>query len=114
MVKALRSAGARVESHDDHFAQNAPDEAWLEHAGRIGWIVITKDLKIRYRPNEIAAYRKHGVLGVFLANANATGDDNAQRVLAALPAIETLAETATRPAMYRLTSTGRLILWQQL
>ena len=113
MVEALRRAGAAVESHDQHFAQDAPDEEWLEHAGRQGWIVITKDRKIRYRPNEMAAYRDHGVLGVFLSNGNATGEENASLMLAALPAIEALSASATPPAMYRLGANGGLTLWEQ-
>lgn len=111
VVTALRAAGARVESHDDHFAQNAPDELWLERAGREGWIVITKDRRIRHRPNEIAAFRHHKVIGVFLTNANATGAENSSLLITALVEIEALGATANRPALYRLGAAGKLTHW---
>jgi hypothetical protein len=33
---ALRAAGAHVEVHDDHFAQDALDEVWLPAVGQNG------------------------------------------------------------------------------
>lgn len=32
--KALRKAGVSVEIHDDHLAQDAADEEWIELVGR--------------------------------------------------------------------------------
>lgn len=57
----LREAGLRVERHQDHFSPDCPDEVWLEEVGRRGWIAITHDSRIRYKPNELAAVRRHGV-----------------------------------------------------
>lgn len=111
VVKALRDAGASVESHDDHFPQDAPDESWLARAGRDGWIVITKDRRIRYRPNEIEAFRQHRVIGVFLTNANATGAENASLLVRALPDILSLKTEASAPAFYTLSSSGKLKHW---
>jgi PIN like domain len=39
MAGVLRNAGLKVEVHDDHFAQNAPDPEWLTAAGEKDWIV---------------------------------------------------------------------------
>ena len=36
-------------------AQEVADDEWLERAGREGWIVFTKDKRIRYRHVEIEA-----------------------------------------------------------
>ena len=33
VAEALRAAGAKVEMHDDHFAQDATDETWLKTVG---------------------------------------------------------------------------------
>lgn len=57
----LRSAGLMVERHADHFAPDCPDETWLESIGRRGWIAITHDGRIRYKPNELAAVMQHRV-----------------------------------------------------
>lgn len=45
--EALRSAGVLVEVHDDHFAPDTPDIVWLAEVGARGWIVLTKDSRIR-------------------------------------------------------------------
>lgn len=54
VVDALRAAGARVESHAEHFDADAPDEDWLMQAGRNGWVVLTKDA-LQERPIELQA-----------------------------------------------------------
>lgn len=52
---ALRTAGIRVEIHDDHFPQDTADEQWIANVSAQRWVVITKDSRIRYQPNELAA-----------------------------------------------------------
>ena len=48
MAGILRAADLKVEVHDDHFAQDAPDPEWLAAVGKNNWIVITRDERIRY------------------------------------------------------------------
>ncbi len=55
----LRSAGLSVERHADHFPADCPDETWLAHVGQKGWIAVTHDSRIRYKPNELAAVVRH-------------------------------------------------------
>jgi hypothetical protein len=57
----LRSAGLTVERHADHFAPDCSDETWLAQVGKSGWIAITHDGRIRYKPNELAAVMHHRV-----------------------------------------------------
>ena len=57
----LRSSGLTVERHTDHFAPAAPDEEWLEAVGRRGWVALTHDRRIRYKPNELDAVVRHRV-----------------------------------------------------
>lgn len=47
VAEALRTAGATVEVHDDHFPQTTPDVDWLAEVGRRGWVVLSKDERIR-------------------------------------------------------------------
>lgn len=46
----LREAGLQVERHADHFQPATPDEVWLPEVGRRGWVVLTHDERIRYKP----------------------------------------------------------------
>ncbi len=57
----LRSAGLKVERHADHFPDNCPDEVWLSHVAAHGWVALTHDGRIRYKPNELAAVMAHHV-----------------------------------------------------
>jgi hypothetical protein len=57
----LRTAGLSVERHADHFGETTPDETWLAEVGRRGWIALTHDQRIRYKPNERDAVMRHNV-----------------------------------------------------
>ena len=57
VLTALADAGLRVEIHDDHFARDAEDRVWLRDVGARGWVILTKDQRLRYRPLELAALR---------------------------------------------------------
>lgn len=51
----LRRGGLFVERHTDHFAPDTPDAQWLETVAGRGWVAVTHDKRIRYKPNELAA-----------------------------------------------------------
>ncbi len=55
----LRASGLQVERHADHFAPDTADEEWLELTARRGWVAVTHDARIRYKPNELAAVIVH-------------------------------------------------------
>lgn len=57
----LSEAGFEVRRHEDHFAHDCPDEDWLAKVGANGWIAVTHDARIRYKPNEKQAVLQHGV-----------------------------------------------------
>lgn len=57
----LRAAGLRVERHADHFPHDTPDEVWLREIGKRGWVAVTHDGRIRYKPNEKAAVMDNDV-----------------------------------------------------
>lgn len=57
----LRGAGLSVERHRDHFGPECPDEEWLAEVGRRGWVALTHDSRIRYKPNELASVIRHCV-----------------------------------------------------
>jgi hypothetical protein len=59
--ETLRAAGLTVERHADHFKHDCPDEEWLQEIGRRGWIAVTHDRRIRYKPNELAAVNQNRV-----------------------------------------------------
>ncbi|HEV8040842.1 MAG TPA: hypothetical protein VGP62_18360 [Bryobacteraceae bacterium] len=63
-------ASLKVEIHDDHFARDEEDRMWLRAVGERGWVVLTKDQRLRYRPFEIAALRASGARVFVLTAGN--------------------------------------------
>jgi hypothetical protein len=57
----LRDTGLQVERHADHFPPGCPDDVWLKEAASRGWVALTHDRRIRYKPNELAAVIGHRV-----------------------------------------------------
>lgn len=82
----LRQAGLKVERHADHFPHDCPDEAWLADVGRRGWVAVTHDWRIRYKPNELAAVMRHDV-ALLVVVGHAPHADLANGFVATLPHI---------------------------
>lgn len=85
VAEALCRAGAVVEIHNDHFLPDANDEEWLPEVGKRGWIVLTKEDRIRYRTPERTALMKAWVAMFALASGNLRGEEMAQAFVKALP-----------------------------
>jgi uncharacterized protein with PIN domain len=70
--RAFALLGLDVVVHDDHFGQATPDDVWLAVVGEQGWIVITKDDRIRFNEAEraalIAQLRPHATERLALAD----------------------------------------------
>jgi hypothetical protein len=107
---ALRSAGAVCHVHDDHFAPDALDEDWLKGAGAAGWVVITKDTKIRYRETERAALIAANVRAFVFTTADLNGTEMADMLVKALPAITRLCSRIPPPFIARIGKGGRIHL----
>jgi hypothetical protein len=112
VAQALRQQGEKVIVHDDVFPQDAFDEVWLTRAGTEGWIVLSKDRKIRYRANEHAALKAAKVRAFVLTGGNMPGEAMAQAFIEALPRMKELAATRTPPFLATVSAGGRVaLLW---
>ena len=96
--------------HDDHFAPDALDEDWLRQAGAAGWVVITKDTRIRYRETERAALLAANVRAFVFTTADLNGAEMADMVVKALPAITRLCDKRPPPFIARIGRGARVHL----
>ncbi len=110
MATALRQAGATLHIHDDHFPPNAKDEDWLAEAGQRGWIVLTKDHRIRYRHVERLALMKAGVAAFILTSGDLHGEEMAQIFVKALPRIERFLRKHAKPFIAKIAKDGSVSL----
>ena len=106
MGEALDKIDANYIAHHQRFAPAAPDEEWLAVAGQEAWIVLTRDKRIRRRPAELGAFRKHKVIVFVLAAGNASAAETADRVSRQYEKILRLAKQAQPPVMYSLMRSG--------
>lgn len=68
----------------------AKDKDWLTSVGRRGWVVLTKDDRIRYRATEWAALKKAGVKTFVLTSGQLQGKEMAEAFIKALPKMKRL------------------------
>jgi len=104
----LTAVGALFIALTQHFPSNTPDEEWLREVGKQGWILLTRDEKIRRRPNELRAFRDHGAIGFVLTAGNASAADTAALVTRVYPKLIHKAKTAKPPAMFSVTLAGTI------
>jgi len=107
LVAALRDAGALIERLTDHFPRGTPDEVWLTRAGQRGWIVLTRDKRIRYRQLERLALHAAKVRAFVFTGGNVTMKDTAAVLVNALPRMSTIARSDAGPFIYHLGRSGR-------
>ena len=105
---ALREAGAIVELHTDHFAQDAPDPEWLPVVGQRGWVILTKDSKLLSNQLEIIALLKSGAPTFVLRVADMTGDETATVFSRAYPEILRFLNKFDPPFVATITRSGAL------
>jgi predicted nuclease of predicted toxin-antitoxin system len=105
---ALRQAGVQTEVHDDHFPPDARDETWLKAVGARGWVVLTKDRRLRYRTPELAALMASGVPAFVLTAGNVRGDEMAAIFAGALPKILKFMRKHKPPFVAALTRRGQI------
>ena len=110
VAEALRQAGAKVEVHDEHFPQDARDEEWLREVGQRGWIVLTRDDRIRYRFHERTALLQARIRAFVLVRRSLSGPAMAEAFVNALPAMRQFVERHQAPFIARVTQTGNVSL----
>lgn len=104
----LVAEGLAVEIHDDHFKRDEEDSVWLTTAGHQGWVVFTKDQRLRYRPLEVAALRSSGARVFILVAGNLRGVEIASVFVTALPAIYRILGVREGPFIARIAKSGKV------
>ncbi len=108
LAQELRAAGWKVETHDDHFKQDAEDSFWLADVGQRGWIVLTKDKAIRRNALEQAALVRAGVACFTLGHGNLSAAQMAAAFLAAEARMAKVLRRFDVPLTASVTSTGHV------
>jgi predicted nuclease of predicted toxin-antitoxin system len=109
IARSLRDIDQDVQHVTEVLSEGAPDTEVLEFAGDNDYFLITKDNRIRYKPNEKAALRKHKV-GVFLLGGkNVNFFETYQQLIRNWDKVLECARTTQRPFVRRIRPRGRAI-----
>jgi uncharacterized protein with PIN domain len=85
----LREAGNVVHLIAEHYpndASDTPDEDWVAEGCSHGWVLLTKDERIRYRAAELEALQEGHLFCLITRNMNI--EEMTQAFLDSLPKIE--------------------------
>lgn len=107
--EALVAEGATVVLVKDEFGEGAKDIDWLPEAGKRGWVVLTKDHRIRRRPIERAAFVAACVRGFFLAARGLSGPEVAKLFADQLPHMNRLVADYEPPFIAILRRDGLVL-----
>ena len=106
--RALSEAGIPFEAHHDHFAHDAPDVDWLSAAADKRWLVVTRDQKIRYRANELAAMRRARLHVFVFTQGGLTGVETGSILVRCYADMLEHAAAVVPPAFFSLTRSGKV------
>jgi hypothetical protein len=108
--QALRKAREEVIAFHERFASGTTDPVWLAEVGRNGWILLTKDSRIRYRRNELQALLASGARSFVLVSRNLPGEEMAGIFVQALPAIKRMCARQPAPFIAHVWPDGGVVL----
>lgn len=106
-LKAVRPDGD-VAWLEDRFAHDTPDADWLSRAGDEGWLVVSRDKRIRHRPGLRNAAIQHGV-GMFIfaqTSRDPTRWEYFKLMGQCLDEMERLFEVTPRPFIFLISQNG--------
>lgn len=101
--EALRQAGIPFVAHGDRFAGDTPDAEWLAAAADQGWLVVTRDQRIRYKANEQAAMVRARLHLFALTQGGLSAAETAAIVVRAYPAMLRAAREVEPPAFFSVS-----------
>jgi hypothetical protein len=109
IVVALRALNHHVAHAYEHGMKGALDPAVFEFVAAKGWVLVTRDKKIRRKPHERFAYLAAGI-GIFIytGSAERTLDEQMVHILRTMPEIEKLANRTGPPYIYGISDQGKI------
>jgi hypothetical protein len=106
--RALSEAEIPFVAHHDLFDHDTPDELWLAAAADKGWLVVTRDQRIRYRANELAAMRRAQLHVFVFTQGSLTGAETGSILVRCHAAMIRHATNTPAPAFFSLTRSGEV------
>lgn len=107
LAAGMKGFGEEVVHLTEVFPGDTDDEEWLRFVGDNGWVVITRDERIRRRKAQREALRDHKVGAIFLGGKSRGRCDLIQQLVRNWDKIKEVATARERPFAVRIRPNGR-------
>ena len=104
---SLKQMGARVQTHRDHFVEDADDVDWLPVIAQRGWVILSKD---QYNWLEVRAIKNAKGRAFLLVRGELQGHEQAAIISKALPEMLRILDVTTPPFIAKIYRDGRVHL----
>ena len=102
LIQKLLDIGVQIEHVGVAVPFGSPDEDWLRLCGENGWLVLTRDQRIRYRKLERDTLKEFGVGAFTFVGGQATGPQMATCISSLIPRMNRKSLSDSRPFLYTL------------
>ena len=109
LAKGMAAFGEDVIHLTDRYAPSTPDHDWLPEVGRSGWILVTRDDRVRRNPAELLALKESRVGAFFLGGKDRSRCELIQQVVRNWPRMKELAGKTPKPFAFRIPPSGTSI-----
>jgi predicted nuclease of predicted toxin-antitoxin system len=106
LANGMKAFGEDVIHITEIFPDNADDTEYLPRVGSEGWILVTRDNRIRYRPAEQTAPREHQVGAFFMGGKNLNRCQLIQQLVRNWPRMKELAHKTPVPFAFQVPPSG--------
>ena len=106
IARGMKEFGEDAVHLNEYFAPDTEDPVWLARIGSEGWVLITKDERVRYRPAELTAFKEHKVGAFFLGGKQKGRCEIIRQVVRNWPRMKEFAAKTRRPFAIRIPPSG--------
>ncbi|HXG35914.1 MAG TPA: hypothetical protein VNL15_02985 [Dehalococcoidia bacterium] len=108
VAEALKKVREDVRWLEDEFSHDIKETEWLPEIGRRGWLVVSRDKKIRTRPGERRALSEAKIgCFIFVQKQNLTRWQYLKLLALSLDEMERVFANTPKPFIYGVSRTGQ-------
>ena len=106
LAEGMKAFGEEAVHLREVFDPGEADAVWLRYVGEEGLFLVTRDERIRFRPNELAQLKAAAVGAFFLGGKNRNRCELIQQLVRNWPRMKKFASRTKRPFACRIPPSG--------
>jgi hypothetical protein len=106
----LRAGNIPFRRLSEEFDRSTADADWMPKVAARGWVIASRDNRIRYRPAELAALRGSGAILVVIRGTALRGETLGRLLVDSYPALCRLVARYQPPIIAHIHADGRLTM----